>query len=474
MYAYSFSERISPHRIRTPEGYLIAHGVPIARTGYQTYKARELQPSGVPEIDKLPPESEVPVYRDGKDVFNPASMATFEGKSITRNHPSVGLLNPDNDRQYAVGHVQKVRGPELLPDGESALIADLVFKDAQTITYLENGLADELSCGYRYKLAPLENGDYGWRMTQIVGNHVALVPNGRAGEDIKVLDAAPKPEEGSSQLMEFKEVSEFFKSMGLRLRVAADAESESVETQKKKDEEALRLKERTMDEEMKKEKEAADKRLKDAEAKIEEVSKKQAETKEAVDAGFKRLDDALAKLTAKDAKSCTCDDDEKKDWESEKGHMATAVGEHHAADCPMFKKGAKDADLIPTAALTGEEIPKNPIPGADARVMVSNLRKLKPIIADAYAAGTLDDEVVDTFNNLFRAAKGGKKANDADYAKVLAAANAIDPKAAAAANGGRLIATDNEALKPGSYQEMMKQFSRKNPTEWVMPSQKVQ
>jgi len=332
MYAYT-AERISPHRARTAEGYLIATGVPISRTGYQIYKAKDLQPSGVDEIDRMSPEAEVPIYRDGKDVFNPASMGTFEGKSITRNHPPDGLLNPDNDRQYAIGHVQKVRGPELLPDGESALIADLVFKDAQAIQYLENGLADELSCGYRYKLAPLENGDYGWRMTQIVGNHVALVPRGRAGSFVKVLDA--KPEERNTE-MELKDVTDFFKSVGLRLApVANDVESETVTTQKRKDEEALQLKNRVMDaEEEKKEKEAADKRMKDAEEKIEEVKKETAKTKEAVDALVKTVKDGFEEMKkekkGEDAEKCTC---------------GAKEGEEHGKDCAMADKKAKDADV---------------------------------------------------------------------------------------------------------------------------------
>jgi hypothetical protein len=460
-----FADRIGEHRAKTDEGFMIALGVPISRTGYQTYKARELQPSGVAGIDRLPPEAEVQVYRDGADVFEPAAMASFEGKSVTYTHPDSGLLNPDNDRQFARGHVQKIRGPELLPDGESALIADLVIKDSQLIQYIEHGVADEISCGYRYKLEP--HGD-GYKMTSIRGNHVAIVSSGRAGDYVKVLDA--KPEEGSIA-MEFKDVTEFFKTMGLRLApVAVDAESETVTKQHEKMAEALKLKNRVMDaeeeEKEKKEKEAADKRLHDAEEKIEEVSKKQAKLGEAVDAGFKQVMDALKHKgkdddddkVGKDAK-CTCDDGDKEDWEAEEGHKASAFGEHHAADCPMFKKAADDADLIPSETLTGKEVPENPIKGADALAVVDGLRKIRPYVADSK-----DKAAIDAFNRAMAAAKGRKPVNDADYAKILEAAATVDKNAASAANGRHLIASD--ALKPGGYQDMMAKYRRKNSSEW--------
>ena len=48
MLAY-YGDRISPHMTDTPEGYLICHDVPIARTGPQDYLARELQMDGDPE-----------------------------------------------------------------------------------------------------------------------------------------------------------------------------------------------------------------------------------------------------------------------------------------------------------------------------------------------------------------------------------------------------------------------------------------
>ena len=42
MLAY-YGTKISPHMTDTPEGYLVCHDVPIARTGDMVYRASELQ-----------------------------------------------------------------------------------------------------------------------------------------------------------------------------------------------------------------------------------------------------------------------------------------------------------------------------------------------------------------------------------------------------------------------------------------------
>lgn len=44
-----YGDRISPHMTDTPEGFLICHDVPIARTGPQDYLAREMMLDGDPE-----------------------------------------------------------------------------------------------------------------------------------------------------------------------------------------------------------------------------------------------------------------------------------------------------------------------------------------------------------------------------------------------------------------------------------------
>ena len=83
-----YGDRISPHMTDTPEGFLICHDVPIARTGPQDYLARELQLDGDP--DRF-----VSVQRYPEDVFEAATLASFEGKPVTDGHPPENV-GPEN------------------------------------------------------------------------------------------------------------------------------------------------------------------------------------------------------------------------------------------------------------------------------------------------------------------------------------------------------------------------------------------
>jgi hypothetical protein len=73
----------------------------------------------------------------------------------------------------------------------------LTVTDAQAIQYIEDGTAKEISCSYRftpdftageYIESDGSKVHYDFIMRDIKGNHVALVPEGRAGHDVKVAD----------------------------------------------------------------------------------------------------------------------------------------------------------------------------------------------------------------------------------------------------------------------------------------------
>lgn len=71
----------------------------------------------------------------------------------------------------------------------------LVVWDGEAIALIESGDQKELSCGYAY-IADMTPGEYKGEsydgvMRDIVGNHVALVEEGRAGPDVVVGDANP-------------------------------------------------------------------------------------------------------------------------------------------------------------------------------------------------------------------------------------------------------------------------------------------
>lgn len=182
-----YGSRISPHMTETPEGYLICHDVPINRTGTQEYTAGEMQLDG-------DPERIITVNRYPEDVFDAAALASFEGKDVTAGHPPENLT-PENHAAYSKGHVENVRRA-----GDQT-IADLHIKDATLISDIKNGIIREVSCGY---VCNWEPDGAGYKQTNIRGNHVAIVPHGRAGHDVAIKDqAAERAEKGSKAMSDF-------------------------------------------------------------------------------------------------------------------------------------------------------------------------------------------------------------------------------------------------------------------------------
>lgn len=185
MLAY-YGDRISPHMTDTPEGFLICHDVPIARTGLQDYLARELMLDGDP--DRI-----VTVQRHPEDVFEDATLASFEGKPITDGHPPENV-GPENYAAYTKGHVQNVRR-----DGDY-IVADLYINDANLANEVRNNVKREVSCGYLCNYIPDGSG---YKQTRIRGNHLAVVPKGRAGASVSIKDAAPEAEKGRKTIMNY-------------------------------------------------------------------------------------------------------------------------------------------------------------------------------------------------------------------------------------------------------------------------------
>lgn len=168
-----YGDRFSPNMTRTPEGFLICHNVPIARTGTQDYLPREL---GLDGSDLLH------VNRHEEDVFAPSALASFEGKPVTDDHPPEEV-SPSNYGAYMRGVVQNVRR-----QGKH-IIADLIIHDAKLISEIEAGKR-EISCGYECNY--VEDADGSYKQTDIVGNHVAVVTSGRAGPTVKIKDQKPE------------------------------------------------------------------------------------------------------------------------------------------------------------------------------------------------------------------------------------------------------------------------------------------
>ena len=172
-------ERLSEHKYKTPEGYLICVDSILARTGKQSYRRSELFQDGE--------DSEIDVDRPESEVFSPATLASFENKPIVVEHPDEDV-NASNIKQYAVGFVRDVKRGKT-EDGQDVMLGTLVIQDADTIREIENGEHTDLSCGYDCDIADEANPT----QRNIRGNHVALCAQGRAGiakivDSVKILD----------------------------------------------------------------------------------------------------------------------------------------------------------------------------------------------------------------------------------------------------------------------------------------------
>ena len=173
-----YGSRISENRIRTPEGFLICKNVPIARVGTQEYLGEELGLEGYENVL-------VNVVRTEQEVFSHKTIASFEGKPFTDDHPEQEeFVTTENYKRYVKGHVTNVRRGQ--GDFSDKLLADIIVYDKTVIEEIENNQKREISCGYACDYNVDENGDV--FQVNITGNHVALVDEGRAGHSVKILD----------------------------------------------------------------------------------------------------------------------------------------------------------------------------------------------------------------------------------------------------------------------------------------------
>lgn len=201
-----YVSKISDHRYDTPEGYLLCTEVPIARTGIQYYMGMEIGAQ-----DKW--NERVPVYRLPQDVFSESTIASFNGKPLTLTHPP-SQLNVDNVLTYAKGHATNVRRGE--GEYENCLVADILILDRETIEAVKAGEIDQISCGYDCTYEPYL-GSY--KQSDIVGNHVAVVERGRAGDKIAIRDEeSPVSIERRSNKMSDKEKKGIFTNFVNRTR----------------------------------------------------------------------------------------------------------------------------------------------------------------------------------------------------------------------------------------------------------------
>lgn len=354
-----YGDKISDNMYITPEGYLVCKDVPIGRTGWMDYLGQEL-PTGFNESCG----SLCKVYRSPTELFSKATISSFEGKSVTNTHPTMNLdisTTPMIER----GHMQNVRR-----NGEF-LVADLFIKDAGLVSEIQNNLKREVSCGYDCSWHNIGDGKYEQR--GIIGNHVAVVSNGRAGSKVAIHDAKPEIEQiiGGKKSMG-KVTKQILAAMRLKAYVQ-DAEPEDIakamdamnEEDKKEEPKEKEAKDEAPDNQAQENaefKKLADeiKSLKEEIAKLKEGEKGE---KKAADDAEMVMDSIEEEL--EDKKEAKDEEPEKKEESKEEGKAADAA----------LKKFVQDMKPIIMA-----------IP--DEKTRVETAKKFKATVHDARSCGT--------------------------------------------------------------------------------------
>lgn len=353
----------------------MCHNVPVARTGWYEYLEREVTGSG---------DNIVKVYRSDEEVFSKSAMASFEGKPVTDDHPPEALT-PDNTQIYMKGVTQNVRrsGKE-----NDLLLADLVIHDKQLIDEIENGKR-EVSCGYEYTCVDNEDGTYS--QTDIVGNHVAVVEEGRAGSRVSIKDSKEKV--GGNKMSKIKiprkgtTINKFLAAVGLK-QYAIDAEPEELSS--------------VVDE-------MAEEQAKDEESK--EIKDSEEAKDEGGSAEIASLKEEIATLTAL-VKSMQAKDEEKPEEA-----IDNLISEIEGNDSDESETIESEDEGLPDAEVSSpEDRPDNPIPGADSNAWVKALKAMKPVIA-AIPDSKQRQKACDSLMREYKKANRASKKNN--YAAIM-------------------------------------------------------
>lgn len=146
----------------------------------------------------LNPEKVYNLLRDPVELERAAP--TFARLPVLKKHVPITVKSMGLDEEQkklivgAIGSDVEFSAPYL--------DADLCVWDGAAIAGIESDKIRELSCAYRY-VPVMEPGEfegqaYDGRMTEIQGNHLALVEVGRAGSDVVVSDHNPFPRKESA------------------------------------------------------------------------------------------------------------------------------------------------------------------------------------------------------------------------------------------------------------------------------------
>ncbi len=174
----------SSKRTIDANGFMHVSTSHISKETVNPYMGKEIP--GFEELG-LDPDRVYNCWRKGSELAKAAD--TFNGLPILWGHKAESAEAPQKkDRIGSMGTDAAFKAP--------FLDNSLSFTDKRGVDAIESGKRVELSCSYRWvpvvKSGAFDGQPYDIIMTQIKGNHLGLVEEGRAGSDVMVHDEKPK------------------------------------------------------------------------------------------------------------------------------------------------------------------------------------------------------------------------------------------------------------------------------------------
>lgn len=247
-------------------GFLYVYRVPIAGAMVQKY----VKSDGSEEMEAKLPE----------EILSDATVSSANSKPVTDGHH--GLVTKDNSHDLLKGFTASNGHVE-----GNMLYNDITITDPNLISQIKNGDKRELSIGFETQMDPTSgtyNGTkYDAVQRNIRINHVAVVPKGRAGHEVRLIgDSAEaveqvEPSEEKGNQMETRVV----RADGQNITVAAD----DVEKITKLDADNS----------------AKAKQIADLDAQIKKLQSEKAQLQGDADASAKKADEAQAKADSLEA-----------------------------------------------------------------------------------------------------------------------------------------------------------------------------
>lgn len=247
-------------------GFLYVYRVPIAGAMVQKY----VKSDGSEEMEAKLPE----------EILSDATVSSANSKPVTDGHH--GLVTKDNSHDLLKGFTASNGHVE-----GNMLYNDITITDPNLISQIKSGDKRELSIGFETQMDPTSGTYNGTKYDAIQRNirinHVAVVPKGRAGHEVRLIgDSAEaveqvEPSEEKGNQMETRVV----RADGQNITVAAD----DVEKITKLDADNS----------------AKAKQIADLDAQIKKLQSEKAQLQGDADASAKKADEAQAKADSLEA-----------------------------------------------------------------------------------------------------------------------------------------------------------------------------